>query len=50
MFRRFFWKKLPAHLAVTEETATIQNVQVPTLPEDNPSAIKPTLTDEEPTS
>ena len=49
MFRRFPWSPRPAPRVEVKDD-TIQEVQLPVLPEENPKAIKPLFTDNNPTS
>ena len=49
MFRRFSWMYRPIRPLPTKTDDTPQEVQLPVLPEENPSAIKP-VNDTAPTS
>jgi len=49
MLRRFFWMRRPTLPPRSETEDTPQEVQLPVLPEENPSAIKP-VNDNNPTS
>jgi hypothetical protein len=49
MFRRFLWTPRPIQAPQPPRDDTPQEVQLPVLPEENPSAIKP-VNDDNPTS
>jgi hypothetical protein len=49
MLRRFFWMRRPTMPPPSETEDTPQEVQLPVLPEENPSAIK-AVNDNNPTS
>jgi hypothetical protein len=49
MFHRFFWMRRPTLPPRTQTDDTPQEVQLPVLPEENPSAIK-AVNDNNPTS